>query len=359
MVAGLASSQPESFAPLLALCAARTEDAQSFETGLHVALAENPRNLSALRALTWHHLRNREFGRAAAAAGALREAWPAVGDIRRELIRIALVDPDATALPDLDSAGVELHNAISRQSYALQCALKSGARPNMAARLGLQAECDALAARILRLKDAVDAPLVHRDVLFHGYDTILSAPSVALVGNGPSLKGAGRGAEIDSAGIVIRCNFPRITGHEEDVGSRCDMVFFNETLADKAQALRAAEACYADIPAFGFHPEPGPIFAREAYDRNLGAHGTIIPDLLKLFFRSFCYTRPTTGLMGSLLISVILDSPLKLYGFDFYASPTAHYFASTSPVFLGHEVDYEKWFMSVVLAWLKPGYVSF
>jgi hypothetical protein len=55
------------------------------------------------------------------------------------------------------------------------------------------------------------------------FEKVLEGKSVAVVGNGPSEIGKGKGAEIDSHDVVIRFNNYRTTGYEKDYGSRTDI----------------------------------------------------------------------------------------------------------------------------------------
>lgn len=54
-------------------------------------------------------------------------------------------------------------------------------------------------------------------------DKFLSGKSIAVVGNGPSERGKGLGAEIDSHDIVVRINNYRTKGYERDYGRRTDV----------------------------------------------------------------------------------------------------------------------------------------
>jgi hypothetical protein len=196
-------------------------------------------------------------------------------------------------------------------------------------------------------------------LVFAGIMTkIAAAKSIALIGNGPSLRGSKRGAEIDDHDIVIRCNFPPFTKFQDDVGSRTDIVFFNESLVESIPYLMGQEADYRRCLALAFHPEPTALFRLTTYSQNFSSNMSRIPTNLRHFYKSFFYSGPTTGLMGIILISIILGKNLDIYGFDFYNQSSAHYFATDTTIFLGHELQYEQWFLQTFLPWLEMGTVN-
>ena len=55
------------------------------------------------------------------------------------------------------------------------------------------------------------------------FEKLIEGKTIAVVGNGPSEIGKGKGKEIDSHDIVIRFNNYRVEGFEQDYGSRTDV----------------------------------------------------------------------------------------------------------------------------------------
>lgn len=260
----------------------------------------------------------------------------------------------------LDFAVSKLGTPLARSSYGCQYAL-AGSKPAPDDRLyELKLNVDDFCGQILQESVAPD-PLIpeqNSTVRLEMMEKILGAKSVALVANGPSLQGRRLGEEIDAHDFVIRCNFPELTKFGGDVGRKVDAVFFNETLMSMLPQLMTREPAYEGCTALAFHPEPGALFEEECYLRNGQGRVSRIQPKLREFYRSFFYTRPTTGLMGIILLSAVLRKDIDIYGFDFYSQSTAHYYPSSSPVFLGHELQYERWFLTHFLPWLGLGRVT-
>jgi hypothetical protein len=345
---------PDSFRPLVAVCAARSTDQEQFVRGLQDVLLRQPNNLSALRALAWHHTRRREFARTREVIETMLLHRPTTRNLRRELLRLEIIEPTGRGGATRDLARPELRSAIARLSYQAQFRLGRGFRPGEHDRDALRREVDVSTAGIFRSLEDGGPHRANRGVAFEIHDMILGARRIALVGNGPSLQGAALGDDIDGHDIVIRCNFPKLKSHAPDVGTRTDIVFFNESLVGQLPALRALEPDYAGVRALGFHPDPGLLFDPPTYAHNLQGNTALVPSAMREFIRGFSYETATTGLMGIIYIAVILGRGINLYGFDFYSSDKVHYFASASPVFLGHETDYERWFINTFLNWYDP-----
>jgi hypothetical protein len=260
----------------------------------------------------------------------------------------------------LKLAGAEFHNELARQSYRCQHLVAHAQTAPAAAGQPLRLEIDHACAELFR-KAGVPDDVIPRDsapVFAEVMMKITAAKTIALIGNGPSLKGSKRGAEIDDHDLVIRCNFPPFTRFKDDVGSRADVVFFNESLVESIPRLVAQEPDYRRCLALALHPEPTPLFKPEIYSQCFSRNISRIPLYLRHFYRSFFYAGPTTGLMGIILISVVLGKDLDIYGFDFYQQSAAHYFATDTTIYLGHELQYEQWFLETFLPWLDMGTVS-
>jgi len=168
-----------------------------------------------------------------------------------------------------------------------------------------------------------------------------AARSIAIVGNGSSLKGGGAGAAIERHDLVIRLNYPPLAGHERDAGRRTDLMLFHENKRPNLAALLAREPEYPTIPAFavrGFAFEgparSGPPRIDNALVGLVGAH---------------TYSMPTTGMFAIILASVLLRRQVSLFGFFFFApSLPVHYFGSGRAASI-HEVAYERWYATNIL----------
>lgn len=184
---------------------------------------------------------------------------------------------------------------------------------------------------------------------------------VGLVGNSPRLLGCGAGAQIDSHDAVVRFNFARTDGFEQDAGSRTTLRFVgkrphesaevrdveasalavgNEPILVKLKYLSALQAIaphrnYFVWKRWGDFRRVAQAFLVERVDANLSGE---LPN-----FRS--------GLMLSLLILVSsgCDSRVHLYGFDVSsadASAGGHYFEPHSIANIGDfhtdlEIEYD------------------
>ena len=358
-VANVLAANRDSFRCILSVAATRSIDEDSFVQGLLIALRQDPKNLPALRLLAWHQIRQGAWANAKRTVSDLIEFWPNIVDTRRELLRLDILDPDEDGEQILKNASSEFHNKLTRTSSQAQSAVStSKSTPTMKAEL--VASIDQFCATVFRSGANFDPsiPEASRHVFLRAMEKILAANTIALVANGPSLKASKAGEAIDAHDLVIRCNFPVFTPFGEDVGTRADIVFFNESLVDALPNLMNKEGAYASCFGLAFHPEPGPLFSPELYEKTMTGQISRISPKLREFYRSFFYTRPTTGLMAIILISVVLGKNLTIYGFDFYKQSSAHYFPSSSPVFLGHELQYEQWFLQTFLPWLNSSAIQ-
>ena len=360
LVANILLENRDSFRCIVQAAATRSIDEASFLHGLRIALQQDAENLPALRLLIWHRIRIGAWEDAKEAQRLLISRWPNIPDIRREFVRVTMMAPGSDGKEALKLAASELRAPLAQSSYVCQYAL-AGSKTVPADRLReLKLNIDDFCGEIFQDSVAPDPLILEQNgtVRLEVMEKILGAKSVALVANGPSLKGRGLGEEIDAHDLVIRCNFSEFTRFCGDVGRRADVVFFNESLVNVLAGLMAREPAYKRCAALAFHPEPAALFSEDHYLRNVEGRVSRIQPKLREFYRSFFYTRPTTGLMGIILISVVLRKSLDIYGFDFYSQSTAHYFPSSSPVFLGHELQYEQWFLKHFLPWLGLGKIT-
>lgn len=172
------------------------------------------------------------------------------------------------------------------------------------------------------------------------------AGSVAVVGNGASVTGRGAGPAIDAHDLVVRINYPVLTGFGADVGRRTDLILFAEAKRATLPALLAREPEYPSLPALAVRvtwPQGGS-----------GAEMGVVPRLLADSVCDIAYGRPTTGFFAILLIAVLLGRKVTLFGFDFFAPGLpGHYFGDATAA-MPHEIAYERWFAARILPRLAP-----
>lgn len=176
---------------------------------------------------------------------------------------------------------------------------------------------------------------------------LAAAESVALIGNGSGLSGSGAAAAIEAHEVVVRLNFPVITGHEADVGRRTDLVIFAEAKRWDLDALRAREAAYAATPAFA---------ARVAWPGRAVAAADQVPRPLAEAVVALGYAHPTTGFFAALLLALVMRRRVTLFGFDFFRpGRPGHYWGATSAG-AQHELAYERWMAERFLPLACPGF---
>lgn len=160
------------------------------------------------------------------------------------------------------------------------------------------------------------------------------ARRIAVVGNGPSLKGAGRGAEIDAQDLVVRCNFPPIAGFASDVGDRTDaVVSFVSPAASNFKEYFGNDPRYADSwflqMSSSVMRDHQPI--PKGLPQRVGVrHFARVPLPVIEAIEDVSYREPTTGLHAILLFSVLLGKEVRLFGFDFFQSGLHHYWKTAA-----------------------------
>lgn len=333
-------------------------DAPSFRKGLELALSRSPANLTAGRALIWHLIREGETDAADEQLQALARHFPSHRDLYAERVRTLLVGSPGKALPAFEQVKHQL-GETARLSYDLQCA---SVEPKAVPAARIDAFNTVLRGAFL---DMVNLPekeqpvtllAEERQALWRISEKLLGARRVALVGNAPTLKGAGLGPEIDAHDLVIRCNFAEIEGFADDVGSRVDVVAFNESLRPSLSRLRGRSSRYAEVPAVGLHPiaDFGAGLSREPIPPGVAT----LPFPTRAFISAVSYVRSTTGLMALNLLALVFGKSVTAYGFDFFSDVSRpHYFGNQTGAYLGHEVQYERWFVTHFLPAVRPGRV--
>ncbi|MDO9501203.1 glycosyltransferase family 29 protein [Falsiroseomonas sp.] len=330
-------------------------DAQSFRKGLELALERKPANLTAGRALIWHLIREGETDQADHLSQNLAGHFPSHRDLYAERIRTLLVGSPAKAAPAFEQVKHQL-GETARLSYDLQCA---SVEPKGVPAAKVAAFNTVLRGAFLDMvnlpekEHAVTLQEEERKALWQISERLLGARRVALVGNAPTLKGAGLGAEIDAHDLVIRCNFAEIEGFAADVGTRVDLVAFNETLRPSLERLRGRSGRYAEVPALGLHPiaDFGASQSREPIPPGVAT----LPFPTRAFISAISYVRSTTGVMALNLLTLVFGKSVTAYGFDFFSDVSRpHYFGHQTGAYLGHEVQYERWFVTHFLPAVRP-----
>lgn len=337
-------------------------DPKSFVGGLKSALAENPKNLTAARALLWFYIRNSSFQEARTIYAEIEKHWSKYDEIFLEHMRTLIIDSSSQEAGAVYTKSQPFLRRVSSESYKLQISYlmepeTARKRQSDLLKLGELSMQNALA-----LSDANRADLLSPSELsavLQLTKMIAASDRVALVGNAPSLLRLGRGAEIDDFDLVIRCNFPDITGYEKDVGSRTDVVAFNETVRHKLKSARGRSTHFADTLSIGLHPESAfglPTAGEYASYENVGT----LPPSARRFLAEVCYARCTTGLMAINMMIFLLHKKVALFGFDFFSDTARpHYFGAQKGAYLGHELQYEQWFVTKFLADNYPELIQF
>nr|WP_246603182.1 glycosyltransferase family 29 protein [Falsiroseomonas tokyonensis] len=184
--------------------------------------------------------------------------------------------------------------------------------------------------------------------VFHA--RVAQASTVAVIGNGPSLLGQGRGAALDAMPLLVRCNFPMLAGLEADLGHRTDIVFFVQALKSRiAGELAARHPSFRDAwLAFyaGAHPgPPAPILIEGRPARHCQ-----LPHELARLGVSLSYSAATTGLRALIFFAVFAGRPVAAHGFDFFGGAHSAWRARPAIPGLHHRPNFERGFCTHVLA---------
>ncbi len=304
-------------------------------------LAEAPTQRVALRTQAWCEARERDFGAARRSLARLLALSPDQGqDSHRELMRLAWLDPEADDAAHAAAWDVAMAqaDALSQRSYVVQDRFAAG---KIADTIALDATLDRLLAEALATIARDGGPAAAAVAMLR------EAKSVAIVGNGPSLKGSGAAARIEAHDLVLRINYPVLSGFTADVGSRTDLMLFDGAHRVHLDKRLAREAAYPGLPALGTPTGtlPGPV--------NQGGPPEVPISLIRLI-SALSYGRGTTGFRAIVLVAMILRRPATLFGFDFFQpGQQGHYYDAASAA-LQHELAYEEWFVTRLLPTLRP-----
>lgn len=161
------------------------------------------------------------------------------------------------------------------------------------------------------------------------FDDIDLAERLLLVGNGPSLATAEKGAAIDSHDFVIRLNDFSTKGFESHVGTRTSLWYSsaNRMARPDWDSLNEQQTrillCQAEM---GHYPDLG-AFSAARLGRSLsGSEASFLPAHIHHLSTRLTYERPSTGLRFMSLLEFFAQRPYSITGFDFFADDRLHYF---------------------------------
>jgi hypothetical protein len=319
-----------------------------FSRAVETVIEADPGNVAARRVLVWVRVRHGRYEDAIQHLLALIIVLPASMVERREMLRVGLLAPASLYGEVLELGRMGLTTELSKRSYAFKISRSLGA-PEMTQhadelRAALEAEGAALRAQI-----AADDPDGRSELarLLHLMD---GARRIALVGNGPSLRGARRGQEIERYDLIVRCNFPVIKEFSLDVGSRTDLMFFTEALLRLLDRYLDRDPSYRSVRLMTVaNPAAAAGFDPHAIAANAGLSLARLPASVLDTLKDLSYRHLTTGAMAYLLLAALLGKQITLFGFDFYSKGDLHYFPQNTGLWLPHEVQYEKFMFQGVV----------
>jgi hypothetical protein len=326
-----------------------TIDPGSFVRGTKLCLEQNPRNLTAARALIWFYVRSDFFAEAERQLKSTSKFWSNYDEIRLELFRLLIIE-NSEERTGFIAANTDLFKQTVRATaYEIQVLSTQTPAPDLikAQSKSLQDLGMLAFSRMLLPGNANEQNQLQNeeiDALWHLAGLIGRAKRVALVGNSSKLHNSGLGESIDSHEVVIRCNFPEIRSHYLDVGQKTDLMLFNESIRNRVNKTDQTVTEYDTVLALGLHPEP--LFGLSEPRLNRRSGITTLPPDTRKFISDISYSRSTTGLMAINLLCFVFQKSISLYGFDFYSQiDRPHYFGGQTGAYLGHELQYEKWYV--------------
>jgi hypothetical protein len=311
-------------------------DADGFSLAVENTIERDPRNLLAMRALAWLNVRRGQYAKAKDNLLSLIDQLPSAVVERRELLRVGFVAPELLTPQIADIGRLGLNSPIAKTSYEYQIARASGSAT-------MSIEAEKLRSEMADAGTSIKAKADKASPLAEFLAAIEGAGRIALVGNGPSLRGAKRGPEIDRYDFVVRCNFPVIKDFADDVGSRTDAIFFTEALfrlfdmyLDRDPSYRSTRLVTLANPAAAAGLDP------VAITRAAGKTIARFPETSLDIMKDMTYRHLTTGAQAYLLLAGLLGKQITVFGFDFYSQKELHYFTQSAGLWLAHEVQYEQ-----------------
>ena len=349
-VVSASGHDPRLLVPLVATSAI---DETAFVEALTFCVGRDLRNPIALRALCWHQKRAGQIDAARACLLNLIALAPDSEELKRELLRFEMVAPSANASDHIALGFRALHDDFTHASYSYQLGLvhRNLARPDSGAKLLSQMAAEAGKALLSSFDRETGGENHASDAWWDILRLLMRARSIALVGNGSSLRGAGFGEAIDGHDVVVRFNFPKLAGFAADVGCRTDLIAFSEALIERLPPLLDREPSFRTIPLLSVFPNPR--LKSQAEHEKLTLLG-FLPDLFRSALCRFSYREPTSGALLLYLLVLLRKNNVSVFGFDFYRPHTeAHYFDGHHQVFLGHDTAYERFMLEHVIAGLS------
>jgi hypothetical protein len=327
------------------VCQLAEIDSENFVLGLSKALQENPKNLTAARSLIWFYIRNGNYEDAKRIYASIELHWSKYNEIFIEHIRTLIVQGSIKEATELFANSKKFFSQAGLGSYSAQLASEHGPANTGAISQVMMHGAVALRNAMFAQGSESRIKASERAAFWSFADLVSKAKTIALIGNAPTLKGQGKGNAIDAHDLVIRCNFPTIKGYQADVGSRTDAMMFNESLRDRLNRLRGESDYFSRTLAIGVHPEQD--FGLPTHTSYEDAQGVgTIPPVLRRFISDICYSRSTTGLMSINLLVFVFNRKISIFGFDFFSDVNRpHYFGNQVGAYLGHELQYERWFV--------------
>ncbi len=334
-------------------------DPHSFVEGLKQALLVNPGNLTAARSLIWFYIRQRQTSEAEQLYVEILQHWKDYGELHLERVRTLIVSGSIEVAAKALVESKRLFKEPGLASYRLQAHnYKDETEAGELARTIMSFGAFEF-RRLLYLPDddMYQLKTHEQQAWWKLCHLLMPAKSIALVGNANNLLGNSLGAQIDSSDVVIRCNFPNIRNFESDVGSRTDAIFFNESLRNNLARIRAPRG-FGQVLSIGLHPEANFGLPTSDNFEDQPNVGTLAATARK-YVADISYSRSTTGLLAINLLCFIFGKKISLFGFDFFSDvKKPHYFDSQTWTYLGHELQYEKYFVTEFLAKRFEGLVQ-
>ncbi len=146
---------------------------------------------------------------------------------------------------------------------------------------------------------------------------------IVFVGNAPSLKGEGIGEWIDGHDVVVRFNESPVSGYEDDVGSRTDILVSNP-YPEGRRPFSLSEAGIVLIISPQTRRLPSPQF--ESWVSECPVLFTYAPDIVQVGEIEHMSSL-TTGVYGVHLLSHLLrPSHVSITGFTMFLDDTAHHY---------------------------------
>lgn len=182
---------------------------------------------------------------------------------------------------------------------------------------------------------------------------IARARNVVLVGNAPSILGAGLGDAIDAHDCVIRLNDFRTGGFEADVGTRTSVWYTRaHRLARPDPAGLSGADIVAQVDTLNQYPPMDEYLTGRLRVAIPFERATVLPSYALMATDAATYTKPTTGFRIIQLLEFFLQRDYDIAGFSFFKGAGMHYFdGDEQRLQVGemHAIDFEKDFVERVL----------